>query len=355
MDTSSYDSDIVSPSALSEADIATWQRWSEENPPLAAPHLTYSYACAAENVFYGVKVCKITLSDRLVALFPFQFASSFYRILGIGERVGGQLSDYFGIVAEPGTTLEPRLLLKLAHLSALRFTNLEVSQSSFGLTADSQEIGHWIDFPRGGAAYWEARKQVDKRFVTDTERRERKAVEKYGPVRFTFCEPDWEEPLAHLMSAKRAQYARTSVPDALGDQRNRDFLKRLAGSRDRLCSGAMSTLYAGETWIASHFGLVCNKTLHYWFPVYNPELRALSPGRLLIKSIIDSSDETGLMRIDRGAGDAVAKRDFSTSSHHFGRGLWHRTNAVSAGYRLGLSLHWRLASKRRLTDKSEAE
>src|SRR4029077_21289570 len=136
------------------------------------------------------------------------------------------------------------------------------------------------------------------------------------------------------------------VEDALGDQRNRDFLVRLAGSRDPLCSGSMSTLYAGETWIASHFGLRCNKTLHYWFPVYNPELRALSPGRLLLKSIIDASDETGLTQIDRGAGDTVAKRDFSTSSHHFGRGLWKRANAISAGYRLGLSLRWRLARNR---------
>ena len=117
----------------------------------------------------------------------------------------------------------------------------------------------------------------------------------------------------------------------------------------------MSTLYAGETWIASHFGLACNKTLHYWFPAYNPELRSLSPGRLLLKSIIDASDKAGLVRIDRGAGDTVAKRDFSTSSHRFHRGLWHRANAISLGYQLGLSARWRLASKRRQMGQAEPE
>jgi CelD/BcsL family acetyltransferase involved in cellulose biosynthesis len=267
--------------------------------------------------------------------------------------VGGQLSDYFGIVAEEGFSLEPRRLLSLAGLNTLRFTNLEESQSSFGLSGEGREIGHRIDFPQGGAEYWTARRRLDKRFVTDTERRERKAVEEYGPIRFTFCETSWEMPLAQLMSAKRAQYARTGVRDALSDARNRDFLARLAGSKDPLCSGTMSTLYAGDTWIASHFGLVCNKTLHYWFPAYNPELRSLSPGRLLLKSIIDASDETGIARIDRGAGDTVAKRDFSTSSHSFHRGLWYRSNAISLGYRLGLSLRWRLARHKMGTAQPE--
>jgi len=54
-------------------------------------------------------------------------------------------------------------------------------------------------------------------------------------------------------------------------------------------------------------------------------------------------------------GDTVAKRDFSTSSHYFHSGLWQRANPISAGYRLGLSLRWRLATKHRQTSQAEAE
>jgi len=52
----------------------------------------------------------------------------------------------------------------------------------------------------------------------------------------------------------------------------------------------------------------------------------------------------GISRIDRGAGDTVAKRDFSTSEHHFYRGLWSRGDVGAMGYRVGLSLLWRLSS-----------
>ena len=124
----------------------------------------------------------------------------------------------------------------------------------------------------------------------------------------------------------------------------RAFLRSLAKLDHPLCSGVLSALYAGDVWVASHFGLRCNRTLHYWFPVYNLQLSSYGPGRLLLKKILDCGHELGISRIDRGAGDTVAKRDFSTSQHQFFRGFWSRGGLRATCYRACLSAKWRLGS-----------
>jgi CelD/BcsL family acetyltransferase involved in cellulose biosynthesis len=113
------------------------------------------------------------------------------------------------------------------------------------------------------------------------------------------------------------------------------------------CRATLSTLHAGDRWIGSHFGLMHGSTLHYWFPVYNPQMRNFGPGRLLIKAIIDASIENGVTRIDRGAGDSQAKLDFETSRHQFLRGIWSRPGFASLGYRAALSMQWRLQTLRK--------
>jgi len=277
----------------------------------------------------------------VVAFFPFQFRGPGRRLMGLGERVGGELSDYFGMVAAADVVLTPHRLMELAGLNALFFTHLDESQARFGLTGTQPQTGLRIDMAGGGGAYWAELKRSDKRFVADTERRERKLIEAHGPLRLTFHHDDPGTELDRLIARKREQYGRTGADDALVDPGTRRFLHLLAQGDDPLCRGIMSTLYAGDTWVASHFGLMHGGTLHFWFPVYNPELQQFSPGRVLLTAIIRQADGLGLKRIDRGVGDSPAKRDFANAEHSFTRGLWQRRNLPAMLIRAGLSLKWR--------------
>jgi hypothetical protein len=63
-------------------------------------------------------------------------------------------------------------------------------------------------------------------------------------------------------------------------------------------------------WLAGHFGLIHRDVLSYWFPVYDPAAKEVSPGRLLLWRTLQSADALGLRMIDRGEGDNQAKRDF---------------------------------------------
>jgi CelD/BcsL family acetyltransferase involved in cellulose biosynthesis len=237
--------------------------------------------------------------------------------------------------------------LELCGLKSLAFTHLDESQLKNGLIGERPEVGHRIDFPQGGEAFWEDRASADKKFTSDTERRERKLIREHGPMRFMFSEENAKRSLDELIARKRAQYQRTQVADVLSEKRSRDILHALCGTRDEQCSGVVSTLYAGDIWVASHFGLRCGSTLHYWFPVYNPELKAFAPGRILLKQIILGTQSHGLERIDRGAGDSVAKRDFATSQHFYHSGLWQRPGITALTHRAGLAIGWRMARYRR--------
>ena len=98
----------------------------------------------------------------------------------------------------------------------------------------------------------------------------------------------------------------------------------------------------GDVWAAIHFGLRSAKTLHYWFPVYNPELSTYAPGRLLLHHVIANAQQAGLEIIDRGAGESQAKRDFPSERRIFHAGVWHRPGLKSLAYRAYQSAIWRL-------------
>ncbi|MHB1207207.1 MAG: hypothetical protein ACYCZX_16685, partial [Rhodospirillaceae bacterium] len=73
-----------------------------------------------------------------------------------------------------------------------------------------------------------------------------------------------------------------------------------------------------------------------------PDLKAYSPGRLLLKAIIDAADGAGIDMIDRGSGDQPAKREFANDSHQYLRDIWHVPGLQSFSYRAARSLMWRL-------------
>jgi CelD/BcsL family acetyltransferase involved in cellulose biosynthesis len=329
---------VLTPDALLKTDEEVWGQLASHDP---LAFLTYPYMRAVASCVPSARVCRIMQNGRTVAFFPFQYRSAVHAAVGIGERLGGELSDYFGLIAEPGFRIEEKLLLRLSGLRSLYFSHLDESQVECGLAGEKPEVGHRIDFPHGGEVFWKERERSDKKFTSDTERRERKLIRECGPIRFVFSEDDPDQALDRLIADKRAQYHRTQVADVLSEKRTQDILHALCRTRDAQCSGIVSTLHAGDTWVASHFGLRCGSTLHYWFPVYNPALKAYAPGRILLKHIIQDSQANGLQRIDRGVGDTVAKRDFSTSQHFFYSGLWQRPGIIALSHRVGLALGWR--------------
>jgi CelD/BcsL family acetyltransferase involved in cellulose biosynthesis len=303
---------------------------------------SYTYSRAVSEVRPYVYVMVIKHEGQPVGFLPFQFAGLGFKLFRAAQPVGDYMTDYFGMVAEPTLRLQPKELLRMAGVCSLLFSHLDETQAAWGLTGEKPELGLRIELAAGADAYWAILREIDKRFVSDTERRERKLIAKCGPLRFVFNSPDC---LDELINHKSHQYVRTGSADIFSNKWTRDLLYKLSLSSDPLCSGVMSVLYAGDTWVASHFGIRCKSLLHYWFPVYNPQLREFSPGRLLLKAIIGQSLDSGILVIDRGAGDSPAKRDFANAEHLYYRGMWMRPAIRSILFRLSMSVRWRVLAE----------
>jgi CelD/BcsL family acetyltransferase involved in cellulose biosynthesis len=326
---------------LGTEEVDAWRRLCDSDTNDRTAFLSPTFVARVGRVRPEVFVCIIRNGRVPRAFLPFQFRGSVERVLRAAEPVGAEMSDYFGLIAPPDFRICPRQLLRLARLSALTFHHLSDRQLSFGLTGEQPELGHRIVVGPDPASYWMRLSAANKGFVNELRRRERKLARSLGPLRFEFDVSDKREGLAFLIERKRWQYRETRVRDALAEAWKRDLLGVLAYTSELECSGVLSTLHAGETWVASHFGLRCGPTLHYWFPVYNEAVANAGPGHLLVKQIVDHSAAAGISVIDRGAGDQAHKSAYLTETHNYYRGYWMNSGFRSFSHRCIQAGTWR--------------
>lgn len=254
------------------------------------------------------------------------------------------MTDYFGFIASPEFCVQISDALEAVGLNAITFNHLDEEQLKFGVVAEAPRVGLRTNISGTGKEFWDALKVLDKKLVTDTERRERKLVTEHGDVMFELKSSQPDADLDELIQLKQSQYDRTGKTGApLFDKRNIGLLKTLAACKEASCTGLLSTLRVNEKLVAAHFGLQCFDTLHFWFPVYAEQFHAYSPGRLLMKHLIHECVEGAGIRIfDRGEGDTKAKRDFANEEHLYYRGEWTRRGAAGFVGRGAISLDWRL-------------
>ena len=336
-----------------EEDIAAWRSLLARAAPQGNAFLSPAFARAA-STYRPVEVALIEDENGLAAVLPFQFNSRSAEILRAGDLIGEEMSDSCGLIAREDFRCEPKELLHLAKLSYFYFTHLEESQQRHGLKGQLEQSGLRINLPRGGEAYWAELGTTSGKFVKDTERRLRRAEQDLGPIRFTFAEGDRATWLKQLIAAKRAQYMRTKSLDWLGYNDRTRLLEALIAQNDTDCQPIISTLHFGDHWVATHLGLRAGQTLHYWLPVYNPEMRSFAAGRLLLQQIITHAEHEGVTAIDRGAGESEAKLDFPSSRKVYTSGTWFLRTPQAFAFRAWRSLTLRLekmARRRSLVER----
>src|SRR5262245_39441889 len=91
--------DIIPAASLSEDLCSEWNSFLESDPLLANPFYSPGFVRAVACVRPHVYVAALQRQSRNQGFFPFQFAGPWHRRLGAAERVGGELSDYFGLIA----------------------------------------------------------------------------------------------------------------------------------------------------------------------------------------------------------------------------------------------------------------
>jgi CelD/BcsL family acetyltransferase involved in cellulose biosynthesis len=334
--------ELLLPSALGPAELDVWHAFMKAEPDLTRAFLSPEFALACEQAFGRVEVAIFHQAGEILGFFPFQFESGAKAVLRSAVRIGGELCDNAGLIARPGFVIPPTRLLKLCRLSALYVTHLTQSQTARGLQAEDAEVGHLIDLSEGSAAYFTELSLREQEFVGDTRRRQRRASEALGEMRFETLKAASAGDALTIIERKRRQYARTKTKDPFGQPGNTQLIEALIATASKQCQPIIHRLSAEQGVIAQHLGLGCGSCLNYWFPVYDPAVGSFAPGRLLLWSILENAEMAGIRLIDRGAGDTPAKRSFSNAQQMLGRALWTTGRPNSYLPRVLRSLRWRL-------------
>ena len=337
-----FTADIIRPSELDTATIEAWHAMMKKTTFLQRGFFTPEFTIACGRAHDLARVVIFRNKQIPIAFFPFQFASRGHRMTGAGEQIGGLMSNHAGLIASPGFSIEPQLLLTAARLKALFVSNLQEGQATFGLTGQSSRIGHIIDLRDGGEHYLQELSRTRGHFLRDTRRRLRHAQKEFGAIEFVFDSAPTLAQVRDLIGAKRDQYARTGAGDPFGNFGFLTIVESVFEHPSIHCRPVISILRGDDRVLARHLGLMSQGVFSGWFPVYDPAAKEFSPGRLLMWHMINEAAKHGITFIDRGEGNSRAKQDFSNGIQRFDKAYWYRSGVTALPARAQFSFQWRL-------------
>jgi CelD/BcsL family acetyltransferase involved in cellulose biosynthesis len=317
--------------------VEGWDEALQFRTPVRTPFLSYLFCKMVARVKGGVSVLVIDDGANGASYLPFQMKR---HLLGHAEKVGGDISDYFGFVGQSPTDRDPPELLKAARLAALRFDHAADAIFPF----HGFEVEHTAGVKICIENYESFTKYLalhNKEFIRLVERRKRRLIKDLGQLTFTWNDTDPAH-LAFVIDRKREQYARTGVADALSDEWKRELLHMLAGSGSDLCRMAVSSVYAGGTWLASNICLLCADTAHVWFSVYDQAYGQYGPGHLLFLNVLEHGAAKGYRCFDFGQGVSPYKAQYRGEEYALRKGVLRANSVLGSAEKLIQSIKWRL-------------
>ncbi|WP_210587742.1 GNAT family N-acetyltransferase [Streptomyces sp. GESEQ-35] len=301
---------VVRPRELTDADLDAWRTFHGADPALNHPFLAPEFTLLVGDVRPAARVA-VVYDDarRPVGFFPFE-----RRALGLGKPIGSGVSDFQGLVHAPGVAWDPVELLRACGLHLWQFDHLAAGQDPFvtgSAGAVRRAASPVIGLEDGYDAYLARLRRRSPRFLRSLGTKERRLSRDAGDVRFVFDESA-PQVLETLMRWKSAQYRARGRVDQFARPWVVALLRELRRTRSAGCTGTLSVLYAGGRPVACHFGPRSGRVLSCWFPAYDTDFAACSPGILLHLKIVEAAAAQGLSLYDLGKGAERYKDSLKT-------------------------------------------
>jgi CelD/BcsL family acetyltransferase involved in cellulose biosynthesis len=293
---------LIPAQELSDDLVLVWLKLRQANPDLASPYFDPEFTRIISSVRDDVAVAVIESEREISALFPFQRERN-----GLGEPVGGIISDYHGLICAQDFRFSPMELLRQVRLSAWNFDHLPTSQLSFAPFQWSVELSPQLDLSGGYDAYVQERRMAGSEQIKKIYNLTRRIEREIGPLRFVAASADTAS-LSAVLAWKSAQYRKSGICDLLAQGWIRQAVDRVLTTHTDGCSGILSLLYAGDRLVAGHFGMRSRRIWHYWFPAYDPEFAKYSPGLILLLKMAEHAPAVGAPIIDLGKGMSAYKQ-----------------------------------------------
>lgn len=331
--------EVISIRELSPDLVKAWDSFQDRDCDLVSPFFSHGFARAVGRHRPDLRVAVLKTEGRVSGFLPFHLRPG-----GCAAPVGGQICDYQGIIGTaPGAGLRGGQLLQGCGLVSYDFNHGLANQSLLKGNAFrfSQSLGADL---RQGLDGWQADVDAGTKRRRKLLRDERKIQRDIGPLRF----------LAHDTSEEAWQQFRIWKDLSLRRQGAGGFnlpawaealFSDLRATDSPRFAGQFSTLYAGDRLVAAHFGIRSHMAWHWWFPAYDAELRALSPGLILTVKCIEEAARRGMAELDFGGGTQQYKQRFSNRSRPLCEGSLERPLAPFGAARAARKSMQRLANR----------
>jgi CelD/BcsL family acetyltransferase involved in cellulose biosynthesis len=325
---------------LTDAQIERWNELLVSASRLRSAFLSHAFCRAVNDVRGGVFVAHLQEADGGEGFLPFQIRRG-RAFLGHAEKVGGGMSDFFGLVGDLRARIDSEQLLQRAGISSLRFDHAIAALCPFDFEDEEEGAGARLLVSDFGA-FKSDLAVSNKKFLQSVQSRERRIASELGDIVFTWSVDKPAAALEQLIAAKRNQYRRTDVPDSFATAWHRELLQRLLDNPSRECTAIISTLEAGGQWIGSKYSLICADTLHSWFSVYDPQHRRHGPGHLVWFKTLEHGVARGIRVFDFGEGESDYKAQYGGESYDVWKGVIRQNSLRGRSERILQSLKWRL-------------
>ena len=288
---------VVAADELTAAELALWAAIHRDVPSLASPYFSPTFSAIVASVRSDVRVAVLEASGRPLGFFPFQRGP-----LGAGRPVGAILSDYQGVIAAPDVAYDAKALLRDSGLKTWEFNHLVADQVAFEPFQHARYESQQIDLRNGYPAYVAGVQAAHGQWFKELQRKARKLERENGALTFVHHSDD-PAALEILLQWKADQYDRTGTVNILEQDWVREVLRRVHEAQSAEFQGLLSLILAGDRPVAAHLGMRSGRTLHYWFPAYDPAVARCSPGLVLLLRIAESAELAGVETFDLGTGD----------------------------------------------------
>ena len=285
--------------------IDLWKHFCRQNPLYDSPFYWPQFTRAVASTRDDVRIALIRRGGDVVGFLPYHLTRS-----RTGKPIGGQINDYQGPIMAPGNRIAPGELLKSAAISSYDYNHLPCAFEALAVDAHTESFSPRMDLADGYAACVARKSSSWKRASKLMRRRARRTEEELGPLRFTFH--DASDAVFHQhWHMKNQLLERVGTGFRIGEDWIGATIDRLRDEQGPEFAGVMSTLHAGDTLIAAHFGIRSANVWHYWFSSYDLELARLGPGINLVNHCAMAAQDHGITAIDFGRGDADYKLLFA--------------------------------------------
>lgn len=319
-------------SQLGAAELELWRAFRAADPALASPYFDPRFVQIAADIAPGARVAVVREGGAVRGFLPFQQRG------GLLQPLAAPLSDFHGLVAEPGLNVA-HLLPRLEGVHRARFTGL-VRAGEADLSGLSPRRAMAADLSRGFEAYLAGR---DARFLKDKRRRRRALERDHGPLSFSFERPTLEQ-VDYVVDHKRVQIIRTHQYDVFACGWTVELMRTLAQVDAPDFGLRLAVLRAGGKLVAAELGLTSGGRHHLWFPIYDPAYARYSPGGLMTLDTLEAVAARGIQRVDFGVDADAYKHDFADPAELVYEGLIERRMS-SRGNRMRIVGASRLARR----------